>query len=153
MPEYRTIVVPYDFSSHADVALERAVDLARRLGAELHLVHVIQPWAYAYPVLEGPPVLAPNMAEIRATAERSLAQVADRIGPKVVGHVLEGGNIADALREAATMFGADLIVMGTHGRTGLAHVFLGSVAERTIRQAPCPVLTVRDPEGHAEGSG
>ena len=65
---------------------------------------------------------------------------------KVEAHVLEGSGIADMIIGAAEEHDADLIVMGTHGRTGLAHVFLGSVAERTLRRAPCPVLTVQAPD-------
>jgi nucleotide-binding universal stress UspA family protein len=84
-------------------------------------------------------------------ALKSLRSIADSIEAVVPGriepHVVEGIGVADSLRESADELGADLIVMGTHGRTGLAHVFLGSVAERTLRRARCPVLTVQAAEG------
>lgn len=152
MSDYRTFVVAYDFSDHAQAALVAAVDLGRRLAADLHLVHVIRPLSYAYGLgaygtgAVPPPV---DMAGVREGAVESLRRVIGGIenAPgKLEPHVVEGAAIADAIREAAERLNADLIVMGTHGRTGLAHVFLGSVAERTLRRAPCPVLTVQAPE-------
>lgn len=148
MRDYRTLVVPYDFSEHARAALSTAVDLAKRLNsAKLHLVHVIQP-AYAYPMFEGAVVVPPtNMVEVRANVLRSLEEIAGSIEgltAPVESHVVEGSRISDLLLETAGRLDADMIVMGTHGRTGIAHVFLGSVAERTLRKASCPVLTVRE---------
>lgn len=79
---------------------------------------------------------------------KSLREVAEGL-PSLRGsvelHVVEGAGVAEMIGEVAESLGADLIVMGTHGRTGLAHVFLGSVAERTLSRAPCPVLTVQVP--------
>ena len=149
MREYRTILVPHDFSAHARSALVEATNLAKRLGASLCLIHVVQPPTYAYGYGAGPDADAFDLNEIHGRAARMLDEVADAI-PEAPGrvdrHVLEGGAIAISIQEAAREFGADMIVMGTHGRTGLAHVFLGSVAERTLRNAPCPVLTVQAPE-------
>ncbi len=152
MGEYRRFVVPYDFSVHAEGALAVAIDLAQRLGAELHLVHVLQPPAYSYGSYDGGVAVPPpfDPAEARDSAMRSLREVVDRIVAtgfeKLEPHVAVGSNIAEMIRTSAENLGADLIVMGTHGRTGLAHVFLGSVAERTLRGAPCPVLTVQASE-------
>lgn len=152
MSDYRTFLVPYDFSAHSRAALETAWDLAKRLEAKLHLVHVIQPPAYAYGYTYAGAAMPPpaiDLTEVREGALKALKQVAAEIGELPGGiepHVVEGAGIADMLRELAEKLGADLIVMGTHGRTGLAHVFLGSVAERTLRRAPCPVLTVHAPE-------
>jgi universal stress protein A len=148
---YRTIVVAYDFSENARAALYVALDLANHLAGDLHLVHVLQPPVYPYPVLQGgaPPPL--DLVDLRRQARDSLAQVAAEIESapgKVEPHVVEGHNIAATLRQTAEELGADLIVMGTHGRTGIAHVFLGSAAERTLRHAPCPVLVV--PHGEPE---
>lgn len=157
---YRTLVVPYDFSAHARAALFTACDLARRLGSDLHLVHVLQlptcgyvQGAYAGAV--APPPL--QLKESREHALESLRDVARGIGEmpgKLESHVVSGTSVDAALCDVARELGADLLVMGTHGRTGLAHVFLGSVAERTLRGAPCPVLTLRAPEEEAgEGEG
>ena len=148
MADYRVIVVPYDFSEHARSALAEAEDLARRLGSDLHLVHVMQSPIYLYSfgyagevAAVTPPI---DMTEIREDALKALKEVIAEIDipGNVEPHIFEGTNVAETLGEVAVNLAADLIVMGTHGRTGLAHGFLGSVAERTLRTAPCPVLTV-----------
>ena len=149
MGDYRTFLIPYDFSDPVRAALFAGVDLARRLGADVHLVHVIQPPAYTYAGLPGTASAAATPLGLNDEAARSLDDVAASLdvgSGSVTTHVLEGMNVAAIVCEAAEKLAADLIVMGTHGRTGLAHAFLGSVAERTVRQAPCPVLTVRAPE-------
>jgi nucleotide-binding universal stress UspA family protein len=151
MSDFRTFVVPCDFSEHARAALAVACDLARRLDAEIHLLHVVQPPTLAY-VASGvyaPAVPAPiDMQELRASAATALDELAAGLGDpgKFEKHVVESPSIEEAICECAQQLGADLVVMGTHGRTGLAHIFLGSVAERTLRRAPCPVLTVRAPD-------
>jgi nucleotide-binding universal stress UspA family protein len=155
MTEYRTLLVPYDFSPHARAALSTAIDLGQRLGADLHLLHVVQSpsHAYGYGAYGASAVPPPvDMVAVREGAMQSLQAVADGIEAlpkKPEPHVVEGTGTADMIREAAAELSADLIVMGTHGRTGLAHVFLGSVAERTLRCAPCPVLTVQAPDEEA----
>lgn len=146
MPNYQTILVPYDFSEHSKKALETALDLARRFDASLHLLHVVTPPIVAYPTM-GTTAAPPSslLLELRESAERSLNDVVAGIenapGP-VKAHISAGGATAETIRETAAQLGADLIVMGTHGRTGMARVFLGSVAERTLRLAPCPILMV-----------
>jgi len=151
-PRYETFLVPYDFSPHSRAALDTAVDLARRLGARLELVHVLQPPSFAYPGFEGTIAVPPNLVELERALEEALAQVAEEVRSSDVPvelQVVQAESVAGTLAELAEKRGADLIVMGSHGRTGLAHVFLGSVAERTLRQAPCPVLTVRGDEESA----
>jgi nucleotide-binding universal stress UspA family protein len=156
MSDYRTFLVPYDFSAHSKMALDTAVDLAHRLGARLHLVHVVQTPAFAngYGTFGIAEATAPfDIGEIRQRAMGALGEVIDglpKAAGKVEAHVVEGGHIAEAIGAIADRIGADLIVMGTHGHTGLVHAFLGSVAERTLRHAPCPVLTVRAPEDGAK---
>ena len=151
MPDYRTIVVPYDFSAHAQTALETAVDLAGKLGADLKLVHIVQsPLAiYGLPYPEGATVIPPiDMGEIREGCLKSLREVVAAVDApgKIEAHVAEGLSIAETLRTTSEKLGADLIIMGTHGRTGVAHAFLGSVAERILRTVSCPVLTVKAQE-------
>jgi len=145
---FQTLLVPHDFSDDAAAALEAAVELARRLGAQLHLLHVYQqpvdvlsPYGVAVPPNVGP--------ELRAAAQSRLQKIAARISDlRVELHVAEGPP-ALVIAEQAQTLGVDLVVMGTHGRTGLRHLLLGSVAERTMRSAPCPVLTVKAPEPSA----
>lgn len=149
MSDYRVIVVPYDFSDHARVALDEAAALARKMGGDVHLVHILLSPIYTYSFAYAPEAAAVvppiDMTEVRESALKSLQELAAEIDVpgKVEAHVLEGASISETLREFVVNQKGDLIVMGTHGRTGLAHAFLGSVAERTLRTAPCPVLTVR----------
>ncbi len=147
MPDYRTLLVPFDFSENAQAALDTAVDLARQLKSDCHLVHVVQSYPYmSYGGIAGqPPLPPPDMLQIREHALESMGKVVKSVeiaGGRVVPHVVEDASVAGAICQMAGKLEADLIVMGTHGRTGIAHVFLGSVAERTLRQAPCPVLIV-----------
>jgi len=148
---YRSFLVPYDFSDHARAALYTALDLARHLEAHCHLLHVVQPFTVPYGgLLGGQAVLPPpNMLEIHEGIRKSLDEVISGIADPPGGlepHVADGANVAVTVCQMADELESDLIVMGTHGRTGIAHAFLGSVAERTLRNAPCPVLTVRCPE-------
>ena len=150
----REILVPVDFSVHSERALERAVDLARGFGARLHLLHSyavpvqgVMPYDFAVPdhVWQG----------IREAAERRLEGLREKVAAEgvEVDAELSAETPAEAIVKAAGEQGAELVVMGTHGHSGLKHVLLGSVAERTIRTAPCWVLAVKD-EGHgAPGAG
>ncbi len=149
MSSIQTIVVPHDFSEHADIALGIAAELAVELDADLHLLHVLQPLAYAYgsELYVGGPLhygLSDQTDRRRASESqlRALSEGIPGFGRPVSCHVVEGARIAEAIDLEAIHLGADMIVMGTHGRTGLAHLLLGSVAEATLRRAPCPVLTV-----------
>lgn len=149
MSSIRTLVAPHDFSEHARLALDLAVEMAVLLDAELHLLHVLQPSAHAYggELYAGGAFHADidDAGSLRRATESQLQSVARRVEGltrPVYSHVVLGARIADAIDAEAERLGADLIVMGTHGRTGLAHLLLGSVAEATLRQAPCPVLTV-----------
>ncbi|MCC6418240.1 MAG: universal stress protein [Gemmataceae bacterium] len=149
MIDLRRILVPTDFSKHSETALKYAVSFAEKFGAEIHLLHVVQDFALFLPdaVTAGPPVLPP-IEQLTASVREALARV-------VRDHNLEHFPIHAEAREGtpyheivgfAKEKEIDLIIMGTHGRGGLAHLLLGSVAEKVVRKAPCPVLTVRDPE-------
>jgi nucleotide-binding universal stress UspA family protein len=148
------ILVPVDFSSHSDRAFRYALRLANRFDASLELLHVID-----NPIASGAwtaEVYVPNLPEmldtLRREAEKRLAVLksdAGRGGVYVETDVLTG-QPAHTIVEHAQTGGFDLIVMGTHGRTGFSHLFVGSVAERVVRRAPCPVLTVRDTTRRAE---
>ena len=152
MGRFRTILLPIDFSSHAGAALELAIGLARESGATIHLFH-----AYEIPLGTIPPygvaIPEPLLADVRDAAARRLDKAARQLagaGVRSETHILHAAP-AEGLAEAARSVHADLILMGTRGLTGLKHVLLGSVAERTVRTAPCPVLTVRSGEGDAPG--
>lgn len=143
MPAIHRIVCPVDFSDTSERAARYAVALARQLGAGVHFVHAWQMPVYAFP--DGAVILGPDVvAQITGELQRSLdAQVARHRESDVAveGHLAQG--IADReIVRIAQELGAELIVMSTHGRTGLSHLLLGSVAERVVRTSPIPVLTV-----------
>jgi len=149
MAEFKRILHATDFSDLSAWALGYATYLAETCGAELHVVHVVddsyQYWAAvdADAVPAGPPV-----EQVLAAAEKQLDRLAaERVpgGVRVVTEALHGRASLEIIRYARDRE-ADLIVMGTHGRTGLRHVLLGSVAEKVVRKSPCPVLTVRHPD-------
>jgi universal stress protein A len=147
-PTVNRILVPTDFSETADKALAYAKDLAPKLGASLHLVHIYRdPYAVA---AYAPEVYAPVPADVR---ERALEEVRERLFERLDADEeqrfsgsrgIVRGLIAPQIVDYAANNDIDLIVMGTHGRRGVAHMLLGSVAEHVVRTAACPVLTVRD---------
>ena len=134
------ILVPTDFSETSDAALEYARVLARRFGASLHLLHVVDdPFVTEGLAAEAYITEAPTIRT--AMLEEARARLAHRAAGCTTTEAIFGRG-AVTIVEYAQQVGTDLIVMGTHGRTGLAHLFLGSVAERVVRTAPCAVLTV-----------
>jgi nucleotide-binding universal stress UspA family protein len=152
MIDLRHILVPTDFSKSSVNALTYGVALAERFGAELHLLHVVQDLALFIPeaVLGtlSPLPPSPPVEQFTEAARAALERVLRDVGrPGLVIHpeVAEGVPFQEILRVARERT-IDLIVMGTHGHTGLAHVLLGSVVDKVVRRAPCPVLTVRHPE-------
>jgi nucleotide-binding universal stress UspA family protein len=140
------IVVPVDFSTHADRAIDYAVMLGQQFGACVELFHVVEDpfgsggWGSEVYVsdLDGLRARALEESKRRLEARRSMIPAP---GLPLVATV-RMGHVAQTIVDYAKDVGADLIVMGTHGRTGLAHFIIGSVAERVVRVAPCPVLTV-----------
>ena len=139
------ILVPTDFGPAAGAALVYAKELAEQFGARLSLLHVVTD-----PTANGtwtPELYVPATAETR---DRFIREATERLEQAVtteerqrfrVANEVRIGSAADNIQEVAREQHVDLIVMGTHGRRGLAHMFLGSVAERVVRGAPCPVLT------------
>lgn len=150
MLEIKRILVPTDFSPQAQEALHYACSLAEKFQAEMHILHVVQD---LIPLVGEPGAIIPPTGdyfrEIRAGAERALQSLptpdCDKVR-NVVRILRDGPPFLEIIRYAKEA-GTDLIVMGTHGRSGLAHVLLGSVTEKIIRKAPCAVLTVR-PRDH-----
>ena len=146
MKRIRRIVHPSDFSRASTPAFTSAVDMARANRAELLLVHVfmpgVPPLGQAY---MRPSVFADLEASARAQCKKQLEKLvakARRAGARARGLLLEGLP-HESINQVARRKRADLLVMGTHGRTGFARFFLGSVASRVLATAPCPVMTVR----------
>ncbi len=134
------ILVPVDFEAASTKALQIAKDLAARLGGEVVIAHVYQLPVYTYPGLE-PSIMPGFHAEVTSAAERAVSALAQQEGN--LRAVLRQGDPATEILAAAEELKASMIVMGTHGRQGLAHLILGSVAERVLRKSSVPVLSVR----------
>lgn len=136
----RTILVPIDFSDPSRAALGKARELAEHWGAALRLLHAYSPPSGLPPGFAMDPDFEAKVAQAAEHALRDLARECGAASNvRVTVEVARGGPVEAIVAQAR---GADLVVMGTHGRTGLAQARLGSVAERVVRTAPCPVLTV-----------
>jgi nucleotide-binding universal stress UspA family protein len=149
MKEIHKILVPVDFSSHSRRALDEAVGLALVFHAEIHLLHcysihpgVISPYGVVVPETYD--------YEVRMAAIQRLVEWRDTVrAQNVTAHEhITAHSPSTEIAAMAEKLGADLIVMGTRGLTGFKHVLMGSVTERAIRIAPCPVLTVKDVDAH-----
>ena len=150
MIKLEKILVPTDMSEFSEHALRYGCEFARRFDAELHLLNVVQDVVAMVPE---PGMAFPAPGEYMQELQQASREAVDKLpdpqwveGVSVVRDVRVGTPFVEVVRYAKAE-NIDLIVIGTHGRGGLAHVLLGSTAERVVRKAPCPVLSVR-PEGH-----
>ncbi len=137
----RKILFPTDFSEHSNAAFTVACALARDYGAELLVVHIHRPSQIFAP--DGIAVAVPAEDPIDLRAKLALVRPPD--SKLNIDHHMAEGDPATEILKVANDKAADLIVMGTHGSTGLSRLLMGSVAESVLRRAPCPVLTVRNP--------
>jgi nucleotide-binding universal stress UspA family protein len=148
MANFKKILVPVDFSPHSAEAVRVAADIAEQYHGSITLVHVHDPLPYALPS-EFDVFTPAQEARLIAEFEKRLAvtqRAAESAGAQRVETRLLHGQPSTAIVDAARSGQFDLIVMGTHGRTGIKHALLGSVAERVVRNAPCPVLTAKATE-------
>jgi len=138
------VLVPIDFSATADRALEYAIALAQQLQARLTLLHVFDMTPVTMDEMTAG-VAATYLDDLETDAQHLLQASLERVQRAGLqgDSLLVQGTPTQTIVDTAGEQGVDLILMGTHGRTGLAHVFLGSVAEHVVRQGPCPVLVVR----------
>jgi len=143
----KRILVPTDFSGCSDAALKYGRALTEAFCATLHLLHVVQdPYTQPWAAEAFPTPLVEMLAQWEDQARQRLATLlpaGDRTGAAIA--TIVGSPFYEIVRYA-TEQQIDLIVIGTHGRGPLAHMLLGSVAEKVVRKAPCPVLTVRHPQ-------
>ena len=144
----RNILVPIDFSDTAETALDYAVVLANKLDARVHLLNVIGVPALGVPEL-GVALTASVIDSVVRSNQEALDKLANARRHAVqIGEVmLRTGDARDVILKTADEVGADMIVMGTHGRRGVRRALLGSVAESVVRTASCPVLTIH---GHKD---
>ncbi|MFN9719028.1 MAG: universal stress protein [Planctomycetota bacterium] len=147
--QLQRILLPTDFSDHSSAAKTYASALASRFDAELHVLHILEQYYSLTPDFALGLALPRTISESKDLAKTKLSTFLDPqwIGCRNVVHqVVDGSPKAEIVRYARDQT-IDLIVMSTHGRSALAQVMIGSVAESVVRTAPCPVLTVR-PQGH-----
>jgi nucleotide-binding universal stress UspA family protein len=152
VPTFSKILAPTDFSDDSKNALAYAIELAQKFGSEIIVEHVDQPLS---PVMIGDLSPGLDMSTVNRIAEEQRLMALKELD-QVIARLREAGVKARSLMRVGAPFleiisaaqseGVDLIVMGTHGRSGLAHVLMGSVAERVVNKAHCPVLTVRHPD-------
>ena len=151
MIQYRNVLLATDFSAAARAAAEHAVAVASASEAELHLLHVIEEFSYwesfnrkHFPSQE-------VFEELESNARIALADLAqdEELGARALTHVRHGKPFLEIIR-AARELEADVLVIGSHGQSGLSETLFGSTAEKVVRKAPCAVLVVRHPEHRFE---
>lgn len=141
------ILVPVDFSAHAEKALRYAVSFARQFDAKITILHV-RPTPYYPAEMGGIPTVIPADEPPYEEIQTRLDADASRFVPSVMRDqtLLRVGSAYDEICSAARELESDIIIIATHGHTGLKHILIGSTAERVVRHAPCPVLVVREHE-------
>lgn len=151
MRTFQSILVPTDFSPPSEHAVERAFELAASQDAKVHLLHAYHVPSFPDGIALGVDVVKP----IEQAAIQALAAVTEtyRTRPEFGGVILKMGDPRDVILDHARALPADLIVMSTHSRSGLERWVLGSVAERVVRSAPCPVLVIPPPPKPVHLSG
>lgn len=152
MKTFDRIIVPVDFSQCSRTALNYAISLADQLGAKLRVLHICEVPALVSPDLvvtipDQPTQTIPEWVKNEAELgmDKFMAEVVKPEGLDVEVKLVTG-DAPEMIAKEAELYKADLVVMGTHGRKGMAHLIMGSVAERTLRISPCPVLTIRSTE-------
>ncbi len=138
---YKKILCPIDFDDNSIHALEKAVEIARHFGAAIFLVHVVPL------IVEALPIAYEHYEESQKAAMAKLNEIADqRLNSIEHRCIVYTGDVIGSILQALEKFQPDLLVMATHGRTGIVRFVLGSVAEAVVRKASCPVLTIRSEE-------
>ena len=149
MIKITNVLVATDFGDASATALAYGRELARNFDARLHVLHVVEnPTLWVGPETAGVDVMR-LQAELEGAAQKQLDRLVnaeDRDQLNAVAVIRTGRNVALEIANHAKLAGVDVIVMGTHGRSAFNHMLMGSVAEKVVRIAPCPVLTVRHPE-------
>ncbi len=142
---FSKILVPIDFSEFTDDIVKYATEIAQKFGSTIHLIHVIPNMDYFTPYESF--MAAENMVTVQkgveAEVQRDLEKVADKIAGVPVTRAVRTGVSFVEIVEYVKNEHIELVIMATHGRGGLEHIIIGSVAEKVVRKSPCPVLTIR----------
>jgi nucleotide-binding universal stress UspA family protein len=145
MPQIKRIVVPIDFSEYSKEAFRYAVDFAKTFGAELLLVYVVEPVVYPSDFSFGQVALPSMDLELRERSQEQLQFLIQKEVPDGIAArcIVRSGKPFNEIIQSAKEESADLIIIATHGHSGIEHVLFGSTAEKVVRKAPCPVLSIR----------
>lgn len=143
----KNILVPIDFSDYSKNALHYAVQFAKNFNAKLYLIYVVEPMIYPADFSMGQVAIPSMDADLQNRAEEELKNLAGNYveSSLQLETIIKTGKPFVEINETAKEIDADLIIMATHGHTGVEHLLFGSTAEKVVRKAPCPVLTLREP--------
>lgn len=146
-PDIKKILVPIDFSEHSKSALRYAVNFAKIFQSKLHLIYVLEPVIYPADFSMGQ-IAFPSMdVELDSRAKEELDKLAEReIGSQIpYDTIVKTGKPFIEINETAADLNIDLIIIASHGESGVEQILFGSTAEKVVRKAPCPVLSLRNP--------
>jgi nucleotide-binding universal stress UspA family protein len=143
----KNILVPIDFSDYSKNALRYAVQFAKNFQAKMYLIYVVEPMIYPADFSMGQVAIPSMDADLQNRAEEELKNLANSFidSSLEIETLIKTGKPFVEINETAKEIDADLIIMATHGHTGVEHLLFGSTAEKVVRKAPCPVLTLREP--------
>jgi nucleotide-binding universal stress UspA family protein len=143
----KKILVPIDFSDYSKNALRYAVHIAKSFEAKMYLIYVVEPVIYPADFSMGQVAIPSLDADLQNRAEEELKNLASNFVDTSlqIETIIKTGKPFVEINETAKEIDADLIIMSTHGHTGVEHLLFGSTAEKVVRKAPCPVLTLREP--------
>jgi universal stress protein A len=146
METIQKILVPIDFSDYSKNALRYAAQFAKKFEAKLILVYVVEPMIYPADFSMGQVAIPSTDIDLQARAKEELDNLAKTLDTSLqVETLIKTGKPFVEINDTARETDADLIIIATHGHTGVEHLFFGSTAEKVVRKAPCPVLTLREP--------
>lgn len=147
MVQMKKILVPVDFSDYSKHALKYAVEFAKQFDAELILISVIEPMIYPADFSMGQVAIPATDQNLSERVEEELKNLDEKeiAGQVKSKRIIKSGKPFYEINETAREEDADLIIIATHGHTGVEHLLFGSTAEKVVRKAPCPVLTLREP--------
>lgn len=143
----KNILVPIDFSDYSKNALRYAVQFAKNFNAKLFLIYVVEPMIYPADFSMGQVAIPSMDADLQNRAEEELKNLSSNYVDAALQSetIIKTGKPFVEINETAKEIDADIIIMATHGHTGVEHLLFGSTAEKVVRKAPCPVLTLREP--------
>jgi len=146
-PEVKKILGPIDFSDYSKSALKYAINFAKKFNAELYLIYVVEPIIYPPDFSMGQIAIPTLDLGMDKRAFEELNKLAEKEIPKelIANTIVKTGKPFIEIIESAEEENIDLIIIATHGHTGMEHILFGSTAEKVVRKAPCPVLTLREP--------